>query len=123
MKIGDMVYEIIDGPVKWISEQVLEFMGWLEAGKVALCRVVKTGQMMRIAVECLVSAGLVVSAVYGHAAGEVPGHPLVQRPIAAATIATSGSTLLAGLGHEGGSMPQRQQITWRASVSQERSRA
>jgi hypothetical protein len=107
MKIGDLVREYIGGPLLIIVEL-------LDACRIAVCRVLRTGTLQRIAVASLIAAGIGLSTVHGHPPEDPPRPTVIVQPVTPATVGASGAIVGGfGLDQEEPFVPQVQQIPWR----------
>lgn len=85
MKIGDFVQERIGGPLMRVI-RLLQDCGE------ALCEVLSSGQLRRIATCALILVGFAIEAAHGHPMEDLPAHPTVRLNSTAALPAASGGT-------------------------------
>jgi hypothetical protein len=87
VKIGDLVWEYIGGPIMRIVQL-------LEAGGVAVCRLLWSDAVKRVAVTSLIAVGMAVSAAHGHPPEDPPARNQIEYQCQTPTIATSGAQTL-----------------------------
>jgi hypothetical protein len=85
MKIGDLVWEYVGGPI-------MRIVGFLDLCRVAVCRCLRSGFVKRVAVQSLIAVGLAVESAHGYGPEEPPSRPVVEREIQVTAITSSGMT-------------------------------
>jgi hypothetical protein len=124
-QFGEWVQERVGGPI-------MAFLGLLQDGVTAVCRVLATGEIKHVLVTSLIAAVL-TGIFHGHEPEALPGRPVIEKPavehhaiedppghgapklpVPAVTNAASGGTAKAfGLEEEGWA-PQGQTMAWGA---------
>jgi hypothetical protein len=110
MKIGDMVREYVGGPIMLIVQL-------LDAGRIALCKVLSSGVVIRVAVVLLTVVGMFVAEASADPPEDAPSHPVIEKTIASATVGASGAIVQPfALEQEEPWAPQIQTSPWRSTT-------
>ena len=83
-KFGDQVVDRVSG-------LAMTFIEWLADGITAVCRVITTGEIKKVAGALLIAAGMFYGAAHGHPPEDPPGHGAVKLTVPAVTPAASGA--------------------------------
>src|ERR1700693_5241795 len=106
MKIGDLVRECVGGPI-------MRILGFLDACRVAVCQVLWSSEVKRVAVASLIAVGMLGSTLHGHPPEDPPNHPVNVKTVLSTTAGASGAIVAPfALEEQGPPVPLFQQRPW-----------